>query len=57
MVIPQAIRKALHLIPDEKRRVIRHANRVEFIPVRPIREMRGFLKNMDTAIDRDGDRL
>ena len=57
VVIPQAIRKALHLIPGEKLRVMRHANRVEFIPVRPIREMRGFLKNMDTAIDSEGDRL
>ena len=57
VVIPQAIREALHLIPGEKLRVLRHANRVEFIPVRPIQEMRGFLKNMDTNIHREGDRL
>lgn len=57
VVIPLSIRTALQLVPGEKLRVLRHKNRVEFIPVRPIREMRGFLKNMDTGIDREGDRL
>ena len=57
VVIPQAIREALHLAPGEKLRVFHHANRVEFIPVRPIQGMRGFLKNMDTTIERAGDRL
>lgn len=57
VVIPQAIREALHLKPGEKLRVLRHANRVEFIPVRPIQKMRGFLKNMDTTIEREADRL
>jgi hypothetical protein len=37
--------------------VIRYGDRVELIPVRPIRKMRGYLKGMDTTIDRDGDRL
>jgi AbrB family looped-hinge helix DNA binding protein len=57
VVIPQSVREALHLAPGEKLRVFHHSNRVEFIPVRPIQEMRGFLKNMDTTIERDGDRL
>jgi len=57
VVIPQAIREALQLMPGEKLRVVRYANRVEFIPVRPIQEMRGFLKNMDTTVEREGDRL
>lgn len=34
-----------------------YADRVELIPVRPIRQMRGFLRGMDTAIEREGDRL
>ena len=57
VVIPQAIREALHLMPGEKLRVLRYSNRVEFIPIRPVQEMRGFLKNMDTNIEREGDRL
>jgi len=36
---------------------MRYANRVEFIPVRPMQEMRGFLRGMDTTIEREDDRL
>jgi len=57
VVIPQAIRKALQLTAGEKFRVLRYGDRVEFIRVRPIKEMRGFLRGMDTAIQREDDRL
>ena len=57
VVIPQAIREALHLKAGEKFRVFRYADRVEFIPVRPIQKMRGFLRGMDTTIEREDDRL
>ena len=57
VVIPRAIREALHLTAGEKLHVMRYADRVEFIPVRSIREMRGFLRGIDTSITRDDDRL
>lgn len=57
VVIPQAIREALSLTPGEKFRVLRYSDRVEFIPVRPIKEMRGFLRGMDAEIEREDDRL
>lgn len=57
VVIPRAIRESLQLTPGEKLRVFEYANRVEFMPVRPIQEMRGFLKGMDATIDREEDRL
>ena len=57
VVIPQAIREALRLTPGEKLRVLRYADRVEFIPVRPIQQMRGFLRGMNTTIEREDDRL
>ena len=57
VVIPQAIREALHLTAGEKLRVLCYADRVEFIPVRPLPEMRGFLRGMDTTIERENDRL
>ena len=44
VVIPQSVREALQLKPGEKLRVIRYGNRVEFIPVRSAREMRGSLR-------------
>ena len=57
VVIPKAIREALHLTAGEEFRVLQYADRVELIPVRPIREMRGFLRGMDTTIEREADRL
>jgi AbrB family looped-hinge helix DNA binding protein len=57
VVIPQSVREALRLTAGEKLRVIRYADRVEFIPVRPMKQMRGFLRGMDTTITREADRL
>jgi len=57
VVIPLAVRRALGLRPGEKLRVVRHGARVELIPVRPVRQLRGLLKGLDTTIDREDDRL
>jgi len=57
VVIPEQIRKELDLRPGEKFRVLRYGDRVEFIPVRPIKKMRGFLSGINTEIDREADRL
>jgi AbrB family looped-hinge helix DNA binding protein len=57
IVIPIEIRKKLNIRPGEKLQVIPYKNRIEFIPVRDIGEMRGFIKGMDTNIERDEDRL
>ena len=57
VVIPKATRELLHLEAGEKLRVISYDGRIELIPVRAIKSMRGFLKGMDTHIDRDEDRL
>lgn len=53
VVIPQPIREALQLKAGAKLRVLRYGDRVEFIPVRPMQEMRGFLRGMDTLITRE----
>jgi len=57
VVIPLVIREEMHLSPGEKLRVIRYEDRVEMIRVRPIETMRGFLKGIDTTIEREDDRL
>lgn len=57
VVIPLAIREALGLRPGEKLRVIRHGGRVELIPVRPVKQLRGLLRGLDTTIEREDDRL
>ena len=57
VVIPQAVREALRLLPGEKMRVLHFGNRVELIRVRATKEVRGLLAGMDTTIERDTDRV
>jgi AbrB family looped-hinge helix DNA binding protein len=56
VVIPKEIRESLKLAPGQKIQALLYENRIELIPVRPIKKMRGFLKGIDTSIDRETDR-
>ena len=56
VVIPQAIREALGLKPGQKVQALQYLDRIEFIPVRPLKAMRGFLKGIETHVPRDRDR-
>lgn len=57
VVIPQMIRKSLGLQPGQKVQAILYENRIELIPIRPMQSMRGFLKGIDTSIEREADRV
>ncbi len=57
VVIPKAIRQKLGLSPGQKIQAIVYDDRIELIPLRPIKEMRGFLKGIDTTVKREADRL
>jgi AbrB family looped-hinge helix DNA binding protein len=57
VVIPKNIRESLKLQPGQKIRVIEYAGRIELIPERDIKELRGFLKGINTELKREKDRL
>ena len=57
VVIPSKVRKLLGMKPGQKVRVILFDNRIELIPIRPLKEARGFLKGIDTTVDREEDRV
>ena len=57
VVIPREIREALGLEPGQKVQAFQYQNRVELIPVRSVREMRGILEGIDTSVPRDRDRV
>jgi AbrB family looped-hinge helix DNA binding protein len=57
VVIPRDIRDRLELEPGQKVQALVFGNRIEFIPLRPAREMRGFLRGLDTTVHRQRDRL
>ena len=57
VVIPKDVRKKLGLTPGQKVQTILFDDRIELIPVKPIKKMKGFLKGMDTRIVREADRI
>jgi len=57
VVIPREIRDRLDLEPGQKVQALVFGNRIEFIPLKSARELRGFLRGMDTALDRKADRI
>jgi AbrB family looped-hinge helix DNA binding protein len=57
VVIPRSVRERLNLQPGQQVQVIPYENRIEFIPLRPARDLRGFLRGMGTEIERESDRL
>jgi len=57
VVIPRQIREQLKLVPGQKVQAVLYENRIELIPLRPIKQMRGFLKGLDTRIAREKDRV
>jgi AbrB family looped-hinge helix DNA binding protein len=57
VVIPKAVREALKLHPGQKMQIVEYAGRIELIPERDIKELRGFLKGINTAFKREEDRV
>lgn len=53
IVIPKEIREPMGIRPGQKVELVRLRGHVILVPVRDIREMRGFLKGIDTEIERD----
>jgi len=57
IVIPRNVRKSMGIKPGEKVQVMQYEDRIELIPQRRLKEMRGFLKGIDTRVPRDRDRV
>jgi len=57
VVIPSRIRRRLGLEPGQKLQVILYDNRIEMIPVKAVKELRGFLKGINTGVEREPDQV
>ena len=57
VVIPRRVCERLGLKPGQQVQVIPYENRIELIPLRPARELRGFLRGMNADFEREPDRL
>ncbi|MBI4329865.1 MAG: AbrB/MazE/SpoVT family DNA-binding domain-containing protein [Chloroflexi bacterium] len=57
VVIPRSVRESLKIKPGQKVQVFPYEGRIELIPVRPVRKMRGFLRGINTDVEREMDRV
>lgn len=57
IVIPKEIREANGIVSGQKVQMVSYRNRIQLIPIEPMENLRGFLKGIDTDVDRDEDRL
>ena len=57
VVIPREIRESVGLKVGERLQVVQYGSRIELIPVKTMKSLKGLLKGMDTNITRDNDRV
>jgi AbrB family looped-hinge helix DNA binding protein len=57
VVIPKEIRDTIGLQVGTTLEVISYGNRIELVPIHPIRDLKGIFKGIDTKIPREDDRL
>ena len=53
VVIPKSVREQLKLVPGQVVQVIAYGDRIEFLPVRRARELRGMLRGLDVSFERE----
>lgn len=57
VVIPRSVRERLGIRPGQQVQVIPYGDRIEVVPVRPARELRGVLAGVKNTFEREGERL
>jgi AbrB family looped-hinge helix DNA binding protein len=57
VVIPSELRKSMDIQPGAKVQILQYENRIELIPLKSPKSLRGFLKGIDTNVDRELDRV
>jgi AbrB family looped-hinge helix DNA binding protein len=57
VVIPRKIREALGIEAGQQVQALQYLDRIEYIPLKRAKAMRGFLHGIDTTVPRDADRV
>ena len=57
VVIPQRVREAMELKPGTRLQVVQFEDRIELIPLRSAKSLRGSLPGLDARVMRDADRV
>ena len=57
VVIPKEVRENVGLKAGTLLEVITYGNRIEFVPIQPIKNLKGLFKGINTEIEREEDRI
>jgi AbrB family looped-hinge helix DNA binding protein len=57
IVIPKEIRESMGIVAGQKVQMMSYQGRIEVIPLKPMKDMRGFLEGIDTTVAREEDRI
>jgi len=57
VVIPKEVRDSMGIVSGQKIQMLTYRNRIELIPIKPMKKMKGFLKGIDTEVKREKDRI
>lgn len=57
IVIPKEIRESMGIVSGQKVQIMSYQGRIEVIPLKPMKDMKGFLKGIDTSVVREDDRI
>ena len=57
VVIPKEVREEMGIMSGQKVQVLAYRNRIELVPLGPMKKLKGFLKGLDTEVVREKDRL
>jgi len=57
VVIPKDVRESMGITSGQKVQMLTFRNRIELIPIKPIKQMKGIIKGINTNINREKDRL
>ena len=55
VVIPKTVRERVGIMAGEKLQILSFDDRIELVRMRPMRQMRGFLRGLDATFIRDED--
>jgi AbrB family looped-hinge helix DNA binding protein len=57
IVIPREVRESMDLQPGTRVQVLQYENRIELIPLKEPKLLRGFIPGIDTEVPREEDRV
>ncbi|MCL4501397.1 MAG: AbrB/MazE/SpoVT family DNA-binding domain-containing protein [Deltaproteobacteria bacterium] len=57
VVIPREVRKSMDIQPGTRVQVLQYGNRIELIPLRELKSLKGFIMGIDTEVQREEDRI